>query len=77
MSYEWILRDTNLISTHIIILSYNIYPINPYILASFKYKDDFLLIASKTGSVSLQDTLLIDGARHSKQDAIPNFLGFL
>ena len=24
-----------------------------------------------------QDTLLIDGACHSKQDAIPNFLGFL
>ena len=24
-----------------------------------------------------QDTLLVDGARHTKQDAIPNFLGFL
>ena len=24
-----------------------------------------------------QDTLLIDGARHSKHDAIPNFLGLL
>ena len=24
-----------------------------------------------------QDTLLKDGARHSKRDAIPNFLGFL